>query len=45
MKIFVNAGHGGTDPGAVSKHGFKEKDLTSARPQFIKSRHRSRLIP
>lgn len=27
MKIFVNAGHGGKDPGAVSKSGLKEKDV------------------
>lgn len=29
MKIFINAGHGGTDPGAVSKNGTKEKDITN----------------
>lgn len=28
MKIFINAGHGGTDPGAVSKKGTKEADIT-----------------
>lgn len=28
MKIFINAGHGGTDPGAVSKNGTKEADVT-----------------
>ena len=28
MKIFINAGHGGNDPGAVSKKGTKEKDVT-----------------
>ena len=28
MKIFINAGHGGSDPGAVSKTGNKEKDIT-----------------
>ena len=27
MKIFINAGHGGVDPGAVSKNGTKEKDV------------------
>lgn len=26
MKIFVNAGHGGQDPGAVSKNGLAERD-------------------
>ena len=29
MKIFINAGHGGSDPGAVSKNGIKEKDITN----------------
>ncbi len=28
MKIFVNAGHGGDDSGAVSKNGTLEKDVT-----------------
>ena len=28
MKIFINAGHGGNDPGAVSKNGTKEADIT-----------------
>lgn len=28
MKIFINPGHGGTDPGAVSKSGLKEKDVS-----------------
>lgn len=28
MKIFINAGHGGKDPGAVSKNGTKEADIT-----------------
>lgn len=28
MKIFINAGHGGKDPGAVSKKGTKEADIT-----------------
>lgn len=27
VKIFVNAGHGGQDPGAISKNGTKEKDI------------------
>ncbi len=27
-KIFINAGHGGNDPGAVSKNGTKEADIT-----------------
>lgn len=28
MKIFLNAGHGGKDPGAISKNGNKEADIT-----------------
>ena len=28
FKIFINAGHGGSDPGAVSKNGTKEADIT-----------------
>ena len=28
MKIFINAGHGGKDPGAVSKKGTQEKIVT-----------------
>lgn len=28
MKIFINAGHGGNDPGAVSKNKNKERDIT-----------------
>ena len=29
MKIFLNAGHGGTDAGACSKSGTKEADITA----------------
>ena len=29
MKIFINAGHGGTDSGAVSSTGIKEANITS----------------
>ena len=29
MKIFLNPGHGGADPGAVSKTGTKEEDITA----------------
>lgn len=27
MKIFINPGHGGNDPGAVSKNGLKESEV------------------
>ncbi len=30
MKIFINAGHGGVDPGACSKEGIKEADITAS---------------
>lgn len=29
MKIFINPGHGGTDPGAVSKTGTKESEISA----------------
>lgn len=35
MKIFINAGHGGSDSGAVSKNGTKEKDITRIVAMFL----------
>lgn len=35
MKIFINAGHGGIDSGAVSKNGNKEKDITRNVAEFL----------
>lgn len=35
MKIFINAGHGGNDPGAVSKSGNKEADITAAVAELL----------
>jgi len=35
MKIFINAGHGGVDSGAVSKNGTKEKDITRSIASFL----------
>ena len=29
MKIFINPGHGNTDPGVVSKHGVNESDIAA----------------
>lgn len=29
MKIFINPGHGNTDPGVVSKHGIKESEIAA----------------
>ena len=35
MKIFINAGHGGKDCGAVSKTGTLEKDITRSVAGFL----------
>ena len=35
MKILINAGHGGNDPGAVSKNNKKEKDITRIIASFL----------
>lgn len=35
MKIFINAGHGGKDCGAVSKNGIFEKDITRKIAAFL----------
>lgn len=38
MKIFLNPGHGGTDPGAVSKTGTKEAEITKEICQILADR-------
>ena len=38
MKIFLNAGHGGTDSGAVSKTGTKEADITAKIVSLLEAR-------
>lgn len=38
MKIFLNPGHGGTDPGAVSKSGTKESDITAKVAEILAAR-------
>lgn len=38
MKIFLNAGHGGTDPGACSKSGTKEADITKKVVEILEAR-------
>ena len=35
MKIFINAGHGGNDSGAVSKNKTKEKEITRNVASFL----------
>jgi TonB-dependent SusC/RagA subfamily outer membrane receptor len=37
--VVIDAGHGGTDPGAQNKNGVAEKDLTLALLQKIKAMH------
>ena len=36
--IAVDAGHGGQDPGAIGKHGVKEKNVTLAIAKLLKER-------
>lgn len=38
MKIFLNAGHGGNDPGAVGKSGLKERDVTARVVKILEKR-------
>ena len=35
MKFFINAGHGRTDPGAVSKNNYYEKDIARSVAGFL----------
>ena len=35
MKIFINAGHGGDDCGAISKNGFYERDINRTVASFL----------
>jgi len=45
MKIFLNAGHGGADPGAVGKTGLKEKDITLKIATILKKRLEANYYP
>ena len=36
--IAVDAGHGGVDPGAIGRHGVREKDVTLAIARLLKER-------
>lgn len=38
MKIFINPGHGGTDPGAVSKNGTKESEIAAKVAEILAAR-------
>lgn len=35
LKIVIDPGHGGSDPGAVSQHGIKEKNVTLAISTYL----------
>ena len=45
MKIFLNAGHGGTDPGACSKSGTKEADITAKVVSILAARMKANWYP
>ncbi len=45
MKIFLNPGHGGCDPGAVGKGGLKEKDVTARVVKILEKRLKSNSYP
>ncbi len=45
LKVVVDAGHGGTDPGAVSSSGVREKDLTLMIAQYMYEEFQRRGVP
>jgi len=45
LRVVVDAGHGGTDPGAVSSSGVREKDLTLQISQYMYQQFQDRGIP
>lgn len=45
LQVVVDAGHGGTDPGAVSSSGVREKDLTLQIAQYMYQQFQDRGIP
>ncbi len=44
LKIVIDAGHGGSDSGAVSQNGIKEKDLTLEISKYMYNQFRNRGI-
>ena len=44
LKVVIDAGHGGTDSGAVSSTGVREKDLTLAIAQYMYNQFRNKGI-
>ena len=45
LQVVVDAGHGGTDSGAVSSSGVKEKDLTLMIAQYMYEEFQKRGVP
>ena len=45
LQVVIDAGHGGTDPGAVSSSGVREKDLTLMISQYMYEEFQKRGVP
>ena len=45
LKVVIDAGHGGSDPGAVSSSGVQEKDLTLMIAQYMYDEFQKRGVP
>ena len=45
LQVVVDAGHGGTDPGAVSSSGVREKDLTLMIARYMYEEFQKRGVP
>jgi len=45
LQVVIDAGHGGTDPGAVSSSGVREKDLTLQISKYMYDQFQKRGIP
>ncbi len=45
LQVVIDAGHGGTDPGAVSSSGVREKDLTLMISQYMLEEFQKRGVP
>ncbi|MCI9586037.1 MAG: LysM peptidoglycan-binding domain-containing protein [Bacilli bacterium] len=45
LQVVVDAGHGGTDPGAVSSSGIREKDLTLQIARYMYEEFQKRGVP
>ncbi len=45
LQVVIDAGHGGTDPGAVSSSGVREKDLTLQISKYMYEQFQKRGVP